>query len=252
MNRLFSFFLLLFIAVSSIILFAVAACIWLATFPFDKRRRLLHLFACFWASIYVWMTPYWRVQVVDRRLIDPSRTYVIVSNHQSLLDILVAFGLFIHFKWVSKIEIFRVPLIGWNMHLNDYVPLVRGDAQSVAQMKAHCIRHLREGSSVYLFPEGTRSVDGRLKPFKLGAFELAKALQVPILPLVIDGTTRALPKKSLVLTGRHEITLRVLPAIEPEDFASLDVRALARRVQRLIANHLVGDEQQVARDSQVT
>lgn len=238
MNLVFSCLLLLFIAVTSIVLFVIAACIWLITFPFDKRRKLLHLFACFWASIYVWITPYWRVRFIDRQRIDAERTYVVVSNHQSLLDILIAFGLFMHFKWVSKIEIFRVPLIGWNMRLNDYVPLVRGDAASVARMKAHCAKHLQQGSSVYLFPEGTRSVDGRLKPFKLGAFELAKTLNVPILPLVIDGTTRALPKKSLVLTGRHDISLRVLPVIEPQDFADLEVDALAQHVHDLIGQHL--------------
>ncbi|MDX1453147.1 MAG: lysophospholipid acyltransferase family protein [Oleiphilaceae bacterium] len=234
LNSVLSVLLLVFIALSSLGLFVIAAFIWLVTKPFDKRLRLLHLFACFWASIYVWITPYWRVKYIDTHLIDPRRTYVIISNHQSLLDILVAFGLFVHFKWVSKIEIFKVPVIGWNMRLNDYVALKRGDAESVAQMMAHCEHHLAQGSSVYLFPEGTRSFDGRVKPFKKGAFQLAKKLGVPILPLVIDGTTRALPKKSMVLTGRHEISLRALPAIEPEMFEDCSPEELAERVRSQI------------------
>ena len=89
--------------------------------------------------------------------------YVMVANHQSLLDILVLFRLFVHFKWVSKIENFRVPCIGWNMSLNRYIKLRRGDRESVEQMMAACERTLAEGNSIMMFPEGTRSPDGRLQ-----------------------------------------------------------------------------------------
>ncbi len=241
LNAVASVLLLIFIALSSLVFFVGALIIWLLTVALDPRRRLLHLYACLWASVYVWLTPYWRVRYQGRELVDPAQTYVIVSNHQSLLDILIAFGLFIHFKWVSKIEIFRVPVIGWNMVLNDYIPLKRGDKQSIQEMMAHCERHLRSGSSVFMFPEGTRSPNGQLKAFKVGAFELAKRLQLPILPVVIAGTTRALPKKSLILTGRHEISLKVLPCIEPEIFAEMSSVELAELTHQCIAAELGQD-----------
>ncbi len=87
----------------------------LVTYPFDRRLRLLHLFTCFWASLYTWIMPSWRIKVEGREKVRKNATYMVVSNHQSQLDILVAFRLFFHYKWVSKIEMFKVPLIGWNM-----------------------------------------------------------------------------------------------------------------------------------------
>lgn len=125
---------------------------------------------------------------------------------------------------------FRIPAIGWNMALNRYVKLYRGDPKSIAAMMRTCAAHLAAGSSIMIFPEGTRSPDGRLKAFKHGAFSLAKQAAAPILPIVIDGTARALPKHGLVLRGRHRIRIRVLEPIPPAAFAHLDVDALTRHV----------------------
>src|SRR5262245_66447386 len=112
-----------FLTVTSIALFPVAVVVWAVTRPFDRRLRALHLFTCFWASLYTWTNPAWRVHIDGREKIRRGEAYVMVANHQSLLDILVLFRLFVHFKWVSKIENFRIPLIGWNMRLNRYIPL---------------------------------------------------------------------------------------------------------------------------------
>ena len=162
-----------FIATSSILLFPVALLIWVLTRPFDRRTRLLHQFTCFWASLYTWFNPAWPVTLDGREKIRPDTTYVMVANHLSLLDILVMFRLFRHFKWVSKIENFRVPLIGWNMRLCGYVPLQRGNRGSVQQMMRRCDAVIAEGSSLMMFPEGTRSLDGRLSDFEKGGFLLA-------------------------------------------------------------------------------
>jgi len=99
---------------------------------------------------------------------------MIVSNHQSQLDTLVAFGLFFPFKWISKAEVFRLPFIGWNMTLNRYIKLKRGDRKSIQKMMTECEKMISKGNSLYFFPEGTRSKTGIIKPFKPGAFILAK------------------------------------------------------------------------------
>ena len=135
-----------------------------------------------------------------------GRTYVMVANHLSLLDILVLFRLFRHFTWVSKAENFRVPFVGWNMRLNAYIPLRRGDKESVAAMLATAEADLREGIPLMIFPEGTRSRDGALRPFKDGAFDLALRTGVPVLPIVVRGTGDALPRRGFVLRGRHPIS----------------------------------------------
>jgi 1-acyl-sn-glycerol-3-phosphate acyltransferase len=230
-RRVLSLVFWLFLAFSSIVLFPVALIVWAVTAPFDRRRVLLHRFTCFWASLYTWLNPAWRVRVEGREKIRRDAAYVIVANHQSLLDILVLFRLFVHFKWVSKIENFRVPFIGWNMSLNRYIKLQRGSRESIARMMVACERALTEGNSIMMFPEGTRSRDGRLQPFKPGAFALAQRTQAAILPIVVEGTARALPKRGFVLQGRHEIRVRVLDEIPYASFAGRPVEVVSESVR---------------------
>ncbi|HBZ71316.1 MAG TPA: 1-acyl-sn-glycerol-3-phosphate acyltransferase [Deltaproteobacteria bacterium] len=228
----------IFLGVSSVLLFPVAVVIWAVTAPFDRRRVLLHRFTCFWASLYTWLNPAWPVQVIGREKIRPGVAYVMVANHQSLLDILVLFRLFRHFKWVSKIENFRVPFIGWNMSLNRYIKLRRGDRASIAQMMRACEQELASGSSIMMFPEGTRSVDGRLRPFKPGAFALAQRMGAPLLPIVLEGTGNALPKRGFVLQGRHAIRIRVLDEISYEAVAAAELDELVEVVRDRFALEL--------------
>jgi 1-acyl-sn-glycerol-3-phosphate acyltransferase len=208
------------------------------TLPFDRRRVCLHRFTCFWASLYTWLNPAWRVSVLGREKICRGEAYVMVANHLSLLDILVLFRLFRHFKWVSKIENFRIPFIGWNMSLNGYIRLRRGDRRSVVEMLEACERTLAEGSSILIFPEGTRSPSGRLRAFKSGAFEIALRARRPILPIVIEGTADALPKRGFLLRGRHPISVTVLDPIGVEALAGHDGAALAGLVRERIAARL--------------
>lgn len=250
-KRLGSTVFWLFILVSSLLLFPIALLIWAATSLFDRRLVLLHRFTCFWASLYTWLNPVWRVTVEGRDKIKAGVTYVMVANHQSLLDILVLFRLFKHFKWVSKIENFRVPAVGWNMSLNGYIKLRRGDKESIEQMMAACETALAEGNSIMMFPEGTRSTDGRLKSFKHGAFTLAKRAQVSILPIVIEGTASALPKRGFLLQGRHAIRVRVLDAIAYQNFKDLSVEILTEKVRAIVASELepessAGDDELLA------
>ncbi len=227
-----------FLTLSSIALFPVALLIWAVTSPFDRRRVLLHRFTCFWASLYTWLNPAWPVTLLGRELVRPDVAYVMVANHLSFLDILVLFRLRVHFKWVSKIENFRVPLIGWNMSLNRYIKLVRGRRESVLAMMRECERTLLDGNSIMMFPEGTRSPNGRLRRFRDGAFELALRTRSPILPIVLQGTADALPKRGFVLRGRHAIRITVLDEIPYDDFATESTETLTERVHDLIAAHL--------------
>ncbi len=227
-----------FLVLSSVLMFPIALAIWAVTAPFDPRLRLLHRFTCFWGSLYTWMNPAWPVELIGREKIRDGVTYVMVANHQSLLDILVLFRVFAHFKWVSKIENFRIPLIGWNMSLNRYIKLKRGDRASVVRMMQECQETLANGNSIMMFPEGTRSPDGRLRAFKTGAFELAKAAGTPILPIILEGTANALPKRGFVLQGRHPIRITILDEVPAASFAEESVDALTARMRELIAKHL--------------
>ncbi|MBW2272572.1 MAG: 1-acyl-sn-glycerol-3-phosphate acyltransferase [Deltaproteobacteria bacterium] len=237
----FSLFFWTFITASSLALFPVAVLLWAMTGPFDRRKVLLHRFTCFWASLYSWFNPAWPVTVTGREKIPRDQACVMVANHLSLVDILILFRLQTHFKWVSKSENFRVPFIGWNMSLNDYIQLKRGDKASVLRMMRHCEQTLAAGSSVMMFPEGTRSPTGRMRSFKTGAFEMALKARTPILPIVIHGTADALPKRGFVLQGRHPIRIEVLDLIPYESFADKSVEELTRDVRNVIAEHVVTD-----------
>jgi 1-acyl-sn-glycerol-3-phosphate acyltransferase len=227
-----------YMLVSNPVLWLGALGVFAGSVPFDRRRKLLHKYTSAWAFHYVKLMPMWKTAFTGREQIKDDQTYVLVANHQSLGDILVLFGLFKHFKWVSKAEIFKVPFVGWNMRMNDYVPLVRGDAASIEKMLDECRRHLRSGSSVMLFPEGTRSTDGQIKPFKRGAFALAKELGLPIVPIVVDGTHDALPKHGLVFRQADVLSMRIR-VLEPIAADAADsVQALSDLVREKMVREL--------------
>ena len=238
LRRILSLGFWVFLTLTSALLFPVAVLIWAVTSPFDRRKFLLHKFTCFWASIYTWLNPVWPVTIEGREKIRRDEAYVMVANHLSLLDILVIFRLFSHFKWVSKVENFRVPCIGWNMSLNRYIRLKRGDRDSAIEMMNACEKTLGEGNSIMMFPEGTRSPTGQMREFKPGAFEIAVRTGRPILAIAIEGTSNALPKRGFVLQGRHPIRISVLEEIPAAHLEGGSAEQLSGQTRELIAKHL--------------
>ena len=219
-----------FFAVSCVVLFCVALLLFLVTWPFDRSGRVLHLFSCFWAQLYFYVNPLWSLRVEGRERLPWKGAAVLVSNHESLGDILSLFGLYRPFKWVSKASVFKVPFLGWNMTLNRYVPLVRGDAASIAHMMELCRRWLTRGVPVLMFPEGTRSEDGEVKAFKDGAFRLAVEQQCPVIPIAISGMRVSLPKNGFVIRKTLRCVVRVLEPVHPAAFGG-DMAALREAVR---------------------
>ncbi len=239
MHRAFvSLFFWSFIIVTSILAFPFAVLIKLLTMFFDRRLTILHRFTCFWASLYSWFNPFWKVRISGRENIRKDEVYVFVCNHQSLADIPVLFRLFVHFKWVSKIENFWVPLVGWNMYLNRYIRLVRSSIKSQMKMIKDCRKTLNEGSSVLIFPEGTRTLTGKLRAFKPGAFQIAIRNGCPVIPIVLNGSSGALPKAGFILRGKHVIDVHVLEPIMPDRYETMDAKQLANEVRTMIDDEL--------------
>lgn len=237
-NKIVSSLFLIYMGITTVIFFIPGLFIWIIISPFDRRRSLLHLYTCLWGSMYTWIVPSWRIRITGRENFKKAEPYIIVSNHQSQLDILVACRIFRHFKWVSKAEIFRIPFIGWMMRFNRYVALTRGDRDSAEKMMADCEERLREDSPVFFFPEGTRSATGKVKIFKPGPFMLAHKLKLSLLPVVITGTGEALPKYSLTLDGTKHISLKILPEIPYSTFSSLTITETAMMVRNVIIDNI--------------
>jgi 1-acyl-sn-glycerol-3-phosphate acyltransferase len=227
--RVYSYAYWALICLTSPLWYLAAVVIWAITRPFDRRRVLLHLFCSLWAVSYVRINPLWKLRTTGRDRLPWRGPAVLVANHASLIDILVLYAVHRPFKWVSKAENFRIPVIGWGMVLNAYVPVRRGDRASVTAMMATCDRLLEEGNPLMFFPEGTRTRDGRLLPFKDGAFELAVRHGVPVIPIAIHGTGRALPKHGLVLQEHIDAWIEVLEPLQPADHPSVpELREAAR------------------------
>ncbi len=239
-RRIYSASFWTFLVASCPVLFIGALAVFVVTAPFDRDRRVLHLYSCFWAQFYFYVNPLWRLRIAGRDKLPWRGPAVIVANHESLADILVLFGLYRPFKWVSKASVFKVPLVGWNMRLNGYVSLVRGDKARIRQMMDDCRAYLRRGVPVLLFPEGSRSDDGRVKAFKDGAFRLAVEEDCPVIPVALTGTARTLPKHGFVLRDAVDCRVRVLDAVYPKDHGH-DVAELRDHVRALIVSAR-GDE----------
>ena len=229
--------LILFVVVS-LVYFPLAVIVRVTTGWFDRRLSFLHWTSTVWASCYTWLSPIWSVTITGRNNVDRKKAYMIVCNHQSLLDIPVIYRIFLHFKWVSKASLFKLPIIGWNLSLNRHVKLERTSAISQRKMFRQCAEHIQNGSSVIIFPEGTRSRNGELRDFKEGAFLLALKQKTDILPLVLDGSYKALPEKGFFPNKRQKIPVHILPPVPYETFKDMNTRQLSEHIHKIIAAEL--------------
>jgi 1-acyl-sn-glycerol-3-phosphate acyltransferase len=246
-DKVFSIVFLLYFILSSAFFNSITAIATVLTFPFDKRRQIVHMISCFWGWHYLPLNPFWQFKIEGREHIDPNKTYVIIGNHSSYFDILVCYATFRKFKFVSKETIFNIPLIGWNMYLNQYVKIRRGNLSSIKEMMATCKEWLKMGASVMMFPEGTRTETGEILPFRAGSFNLALELDVPIVPIVIYGTYEVFPKNRNELRTFQPIHARILPPMMPEDYKGKPgkmkddaYKAMTETLNELRAKHYIG------------
>ncbi len=221
-----------------IIFFPLSFVIWLVVYPFDKKRKVIHWLLVWQSTLLTYIMPVWSIRIEGREKAKRNSTYIIISNHQSILDILLINCLRYRFKWVSKIENTKVPFLGWYLRMADYLIVDRNNDESKAGMLARAYMFLKEGTSVMFFPEGTRSVDGNMGFFKHGAFQLALETKVPVLPVVVHGTGGILPKKSIVFRGKSRLFIRVLEPVHPSSFGTDDPDELAMKFRELITSEL--------------
>lgn len=194
-----------------------------------------------WARCLAFMTPM-RVRVEGRDNIDPRQSYVLASNHQSQFDILVLYGwLGIDFRWVMKQELRSVPAIGMACRRLDHIFIDRSDRTAALAALEDAKEKIVDGTSVMFFPEGTRSRDGKLMPFKRGAFRMALDLGLPILPLTVTGTRDVLPADtSDLLPGRASLIIH--PPVSVDGNSVVDCQSLSDEIRGIIASALPPDQ----------
>jgi 1-acyl-sn-glycerol-3-phosphate acyltransferase len=217
----------------------VVAVAWALTVWWDERRWYASRVFRRGANLLVALNPFWRVRI-EGELPDPeSEPFVAVCNHESLADVLIVGTLPFEMKWLSKAEIARLPFIGWMMKMAGDVTVHRFDRRSRGASYDELFAWLRRGSSVMMFPEGTRSRTGEMLPFRSGAFRLAIEAGRPVQPLAVSGTRDAIRADSLVF-GRARVTLRILPQVSTAGLGEEDLDDLSDRVRAIIEAARVG------------
>ena len=165
-----------------------------------------------------------------------------LANHLSIVDIWVlAVALPNTTRFVAKRSLFWIPILGQAMWAADFIPIDRGDRTQAIRSLGRAAARIRAGASVILFPEGTRSRNGKLAPFKKGSFHLALETRVPIVPIAISGTYRVVKPRSIVVRP-GPVRVTCFAAVATDGYAPGDVEPLMDRVRATIAGALAPDE----------
>ncbi len=190
-----------------------------------------------WAKLNAAVTPM-RVSVRGREKIDENQSYVVVANHQSQYDIFAIYGwLPVDFRWVLKQELRKVPVLGVYCEKAGHVYIDRSNTETALQSINRAKERITGGTSIFFFPEGTRSVSGKLLPFKKGAFKFAIDLSLPVLPVTIKGTRNVLPANTIDLfPGSAEIILH--DPIPVEGYTDDNIHELMDRARNAISDGL--------------
>jgi 1-acyl-sn-glycerol-3-phosphate acyltransferase len=180
---------------------------------FSKTGNSVHHVARLWGRSILWVSGI-KVEVVGLEYIDSQRSAIYMSNHQSNFDIPVFFSaLPVQFRWLAKAELFKIPIFGQGMRGAGYISIDRSNRKSALNSLVRAAKSIRNGTSVLIFPEGTRSADGALQAFKSGGFVLALNAGVPIVPMAVQGTFHVMPKHRNIIR-RHAVRLIVRPPID--------------------------------------
>ena len=184
MLRSLFFYIVLFFG--TILLGLTAACAALLT----RGGNISHLVGRLWGRLMLFVSGV-KVQVAGLQNINPNEAYVFAANHQSQFDIFALLGhLPIQFRWLAKEELFRLPFLGAGMRGAGYIPIDRSNRKAAFESIDLAAARVREGVSIVIFPEGTRSLDGKLKDFKKGGFHLAIKSRRPMVPVSIFNSSK--------------------------------------------------------------
>lgn len=179
-----------------------------------------------------------KLQVVQRAPLDPRRPYIVMANHASMVDIWAMFvAVPVPFRFIAKKQLGAIPLFGWAMRAGRFIFIDRQNAASARRSIEEAARRIKSGQSVVIFPEGTRTRDGRLNPFKKGGFHLALDSGADIVPVAIHGSRAVMPRGSALIRS-GTVRLEIGAPIATAGLAHGDREALVARVRAEIAQML--------------
>ena len=225
-----SFLFYIFVFVWSSLIYVVTFIALPLCYPFDKKRFVVHKLSKWLTDSFFGFGLVMKRKVEGIENLDPNGTYVMVLNHNSMVDILSIYNLPLVFKWVSKKEVYRIPIVGRLLLAHGDIVINRASTKEAMQLvHTRGKQWLAKGASVAIFPEGTRSKDGEIHNFKAGAFILAKDAEVPILPIVLEGTDRVV-RKGFFMNWSNRITIKILPPVSKQDVVERPIKEVMAEV----------------------
>lgn len=232
MRKLFSIYVFTYFVILFLVFFVIISMVFLLTFPFDKYRKVPNFTLSIMARFMMKASPWWQIEMEGTEKFDRTEPTIFVSNHQSFLDMALIYHLPWKMKWVSKQSMTYIPVMGWLVWLTGHLTINRSKKTALKKLE-NLVQPLRDLVPVMIFPEGTRTMDGNIKPFKNGAFLLSNEYGFKIQPMVIDGGFRAMPSGSGKLNPKVTFKVKVLDAINPNDFE--DMTSLRDYTRNLIS-----------------
>ena len=212
----------------------------LLLWPFDRTGAWQFCCARWWCRLVAWSI-FARIRVRGVEHVRAGQPYVYMANHSSLIDTPALFAYLPYpFRIMAKRELFFVPFMGWHLWTAGHFPIDRRDRRKTVRSLRRVIEEVRNGKSLVVFPEGTRTRDGRLQEFKPGTFKIALRAGVPIVPVTIRGTFTLLPSTTLApRPGRVEVILG--EPIETRDYDEKHLPELIERTKDVIRRTLAGE-----------
>ena len=195
-----------FYLISLILNTLILALLIIAISPFDRKGNLVHYIGKFWSLLNLYLSGT-RLKIKGKEKIEKGRTYIVMSNHQSLVDVWALIGkLPLQLRWTIKSEVKKMPVFGYALERMGHIYVGRKKRKDVALTLEVPVQKIRDGASVVIFPEGTRGRDGRLQKFHKGGAIIAIQSGAAILPITINGSRFVLPKDTLALMpGKIEV-----------------------------------------------
>jgi 1-acyl-sn-glycerol-3-phosphate acyltransferase len=218
------------------ILFGILLTLFLAS------SRTIHFYCAVpWAKTILWGTGV-KVQIRGLSNIDKQKAYIFIPNHLSFFDIfsLLAY-LPVDFKFILKKELILIPILGWSMKRAGYISIDRSSPAKARRTLEKAVDRIKGGTSLVMFAEGTRGYDGRLQPLKRGAFQLAMASGVPVVPVAIKGTREIMPKGNFTIR-KGSIVIQLEKPIETTTYTKQTMPELMERVSGSITAMLEKQE----------
>lgn len=207
------------------------------TYPFDRKGKIVHLYARLWGKVAL-LANRVRVEIIGLEHLKDGGPYIFMANHQGSYDIFALLGYLPgQFKWLAKKELFSIPFFGWTMAAAGYISIDREGSRDTIIAMNEAAKKISDGMSVVIFPEGSRSLNGNLQPFKKGGFSLAIKSKVPIVPITIKGSREIMPPGHLTIKS-GKIKIRIGEPIETKDLTLKDRPYIMNRVRESIQNNL--------------